>query len=338
MADAVKGTVEEHAQHVLTKFNGEEDLRALIARSYMKQIGNFFKDKDKALSFLSGVISATQRNPKLLDCTPTSVINSFMKMAELRLMPSDVSGEAFVIPFNNKKKDGVQWVSVMEAQFQLGYKGLVTLFFRAGIKRIYADVIRENDKYSLINGELVHEIDMLKSKKDRGAWIGAYGRIILPSGEEAVKFMNREDILEHAKKFSKSYTTDKSPWKEENDPELWMPKKTVLIQMSKLVPKSDEIINAIGEDNKGSKIGEEKPAFNIEECEKKLLACETQDQLASAWAILPVEAKLELTDVKNEVKQRLATPAIEAPKEDVPMTPEEMAEIMAEDAKNNPQT
>ena len=60
-----------------------------------------------------------QRTPKLLECTPETLLNSCMTMASLKLMPSGVSGEAFVLPYKNK--------GVMEAQFQLGYQGLVTL-------------------------------------------------------------------------------------------------------------------------------------------------------------------------------------------------------------------
>lgn len=329
MAD--KQATEEHAQHALTVFKDENDLKKMLANTYMKQITNFFGDNDRAMRFLSGVMAATQRNPKLLTCTPTSVINSFMTMAQLQLMPSDVSGEAYVLPYNNSKKEGVKWISVMEAQFQIGYKGLVTLFYRAGVKKIHADVIRENDTYSMINGDLTHEIDMRKSRKERGAWIGAYVRMMLPSGEEAVKFMNREDILEHGKKFSKSYSNDKSPWNEDNDPELWMPKKTVLVQMSKLVPKNDAIITAIANDNKDSNINDTKPAFSLEDCEKKLLECTTPEQLASAWAIIPMEAKIELTQVKNEIKAKLVAP----PQIEPPITAEEVKEIEAEDAKKN---
>lgn len=49
--------------------------------------------------------------PKLIDCTQESLIAAFMKCAELKIYPSSVSGEAFILPYNEK--------GVMKAQFQL---------------------------------------------------------------------------------------------------------------------------------------------------------------------------------------------------------------------------
>ena len=61
--------------------------------------------------------------------------------------------------------------------------------------------------------------------------------------------MSKKQILDIGKKFSQSFSTDFSPWKESNDPELWMWKKTCLKQVSKLVPKNEVLIRAIEYDN-----------------------------------------------------------------------------------------
>ena len=228
----------------VAKFNTADDLKLMLAKEHMKQIKNFFTDEDRAMRFMSSVMAAVQRTPKLLECTPTSLINSFMIMAQLRLMPSGVSGEAYVIPYG-----GV-------AQFQLGYQGLVTLFYRAGIKKLVSEIVRENDVFGMVNGELSHEIDLTKSMEQRGTPVGAYTRFTLPSDETVTKYMNHEDIIAHAKRFSKAFTKPDSPWNAKNDPELWMWKKTTLIQGAKLVPKSDEIAHAMTEDNKDSVIGD----------------------------------------------------------------------------------
>ena len=42
-------------------------------------------------------MSSVQKLPALLECEPLTVVNSFMTMAQLGLMPSDVSGEAYVL-------------------------------------------------------------------------------------------------------------------------------------------------------------------------------------------------------------------------------------------------
>lgn len=73
-------------------------------------------DEDKARKFLSAVVSCFQTVPDLAKCTPESLMSSFMKIAEFDMFPSNVSGQAYVLPYKNFSK------GTTEAQFQLGYK------------------------------------------------------------------------------------------------------------------------------------------------------------------------------------------------------------------------
>ena len=224
----------------------ETDLKLFLHKNYMAQIKNFFGDEKQSLKFLSSVMTDVQKNPKLLESNPTSLVNAYMTMAQLGLMPSGVSGEAYVLPYNKGNQGLI-------AQFQLGYQGLITLFFRAGGESIRSEIVRENDKFSFINGQITHEIDIFKSNADRGKPIGAYA-IAKINGTEIAKVMNAKDILDMGKNFSKSFDTSFTPWKVENDPELWMWKKTVLKQLGKLMPKNETIFRAIAEDNKDSRL------------------------------------------------------------------------------------
>jgi recombination protein RecT len=235
-------------------FESVQDLKTVLATQYMKQINNYFGDDKKALAFMSAVVSATQRIPALIECTPVSVINSFMTMAQLGFMPSSVSGEAYVLPYNNSKKVGNEWVTVKEAQFQLGYQGLVTLFYRSGVKQIAAEIVFANDKFEYVNGQVHHTPDVFS--EDRGKPVGAYVVVTLPGGGVVNKVMSAKEILDIAKKFSKSFGGKHSPWDEESDTQRWMWKKTVLKQVAKLVPKNEMIVSAIAEDNKDSIIGD----------------------------------------------------------------------------------
>ena len=237
----------------------ETDLKLFLATNYMAQIKNFLGDEQKALKFLSSVMADVQRNPKLLECTPPSIINAYITMAQLGFMPSGVSGESYVLPYNNSKKVGNAWVKVMEAQLQVGYQGLVTLFYKAGCEKITSGIVRKNDKATMVDGELRHEVDLGLSSVERGEAIGAYVSVLF-RGEKNTKYMNGKDILAHAKNFSKSYDPDgkNSPWNPENDPELTMWTKTVLKQQSKLLPKNETINIAISIDNKDSRISDVK--------------------------------------------------------------------------------
>ncbi len=235
----------------LQLFKSELDLKKTLAGEYRKTIENYLGSPEKALEFLSNVVESVRRTPKLLECVPSTVISSFITMASLKLMPSGVSGEAFVLPYKNK--------GVLEAQFQLGYQGIVTLLYRAGARSVVAELVREQDTFKLVNGKVLHEVNPLKSRKDRGSVIGAYAIITTATGGTVESFMRMEDILSHAQRFSKSYGGDFSPWNPESDPEGWMPRKTVLKQASKLAPKNESLLRAIAEDNKDSVIGDRLP-------------------------------------------------------------------------------
>lgn len=227
----------------ITPFKSELELKSFMAKNYLTQITNFFSDEKQAMKFMSSMMASIQKTPALMQCQPASLINSFMTMAQLGLMASDVSGEAYVLPYKDK------------AQFQLGYQGIITLFYRAGGQSVRAEIVRAEDNFSYENGIIKHKIDILKSNKQRGQAVGAYA-IATVNGVEISKVMNHEDILLMGSKFSKSFSTSFSPWKLENDPELWMWKKTVLKQLAKMLPKNETINKAIAADNEDSVVSD----------------------------------------------------------------------------------
>lgn len=241
----------------VTEIKTDVDLKLFLHQNYFNQIKNFFSDEKQAMKFLSSVMADVQKNKALMGCEMLSVINSYMTMAQLGLMPSGVSGEAYVLPYkkNTKNPDGKTWTTTMLAQFQLGYQGLITLFYRAGGSSVRAEIVRKNDEFSYVNGQIKHSIDIFKSNKERGEAIGAYA-IALVNGVEIAKAMNSVDILAMGKAFSKSFDSKHTPWNEESDPELWMWKKTVLKQLGKMLPKNETINRAIAEDNKDSIISD----------------------------------------------------------------------------------
>lgn len=282
----------------IQKFSDENDLKKVFAQNYMKQINNYFGDDKRALRFLSGVVSAVQRNPALLNCSPITVINSFMVMAQLQLMPSGVSGEAYVIPY-----DG-------EAQFQLGYQGIVTLFYRAGVKSIASEIVYKNDFFEVVNSVIDHRPDVFSD--DRGAAIGAYAIVTLGTGGIVSKVMSKKEIILIGKRFSKSFKSKFTPWDENNDPQLWMWKKTVLKQIAKLVPKNDTIVNAIAIDNQDSVIADQR----IE------AAVDSQDSLKMGSLLIPPKTDEKTTKAKG--KKAPAKKADQAKAEDAESSEEEI--------------
>lgn len=88
------------------------------------------------------VISAALRSPDLLNCCPASILKSAMTATSLGLECDGLLGGAYLVPFNNRS------TGKKEAQFIVGYRGLIDLARRSGnIKSIEAHVVREGDHF-----------------------------------------------------------------------------------------------------------------------------------------------------------------------------------------------
>lgn len=223
------------------------EFKRILVSNYKNQLQAQLGDERTAQIFMANAMSLLQVTPELIECEPSTFFNGLLMMASLGLMPSSVSGEAYLIPRWNSKKGH------KEAQFQLGYQGIVTLLYSAGIQSVDGAIVYEKDGFELINKEIKHSVNPLLKKSDRGKKIGAYTKVKY-RGEWTYHFMNGEDIEAHGKKFSQTYDKSFSPWR--NDPEGWMWLKTVLKQHSKLLPKNAKLSQAIAEDNKESVIHE----------------------------------------------------------------------------------
>jgi len=221
----------------ITIFKDVQDFRNYLAKTQQAKIVNFFGgDKQKALKFLSAAVTAVEQTPELLKCIPQSLTNSLVKMASFNFMPSDVSGQAYIVPYRRK--------DVMEAKFQLGYRGWIEIIYRAGVDKIEARVVRENDEFDITDDGIVHKFDWKKSNKERGDIIGVYA-IAHFRGQKFWEYMHIDDIKEHAKKYSKTFSNKDSAW---NTSFEWMAKKTVIKQLVKLLPMTEEMQEAWKED------------------------------------------------------------------------------------------
>lgn len=183
------------------------------------------------------VLSAISVNPKLGSCTPASFLGAMMTSAQLGLEVNTPLGQAYVLPYLNK--------GVLEAQFQLGYKGLIDLAYRSGdVEVIQAHVVYENDEFECEYGldpKLTHK----PADADRGEPIKVYAVFKTKSGGFGFEVMSMEDVKKHAAKYSKSYRSSYSPW-ETNFEE--MAKKTVLKRVLKYAPLKSDFVRAAVQD------------------------------------------------------------------------------------------
>lgn len=183
------------------------------------------------------VLSAISVNPKLGSCTPASFLGAMMTSAQLGLEVNTPLGQAYVLPYLNK--------GVLEAQFQLGYKGLIDLAYRSGdVEVIQAHVVYENDEFECEYGldpKLTHK----PTDADRGEPIKVYAVFKTKSGGFGFEVMSMEDVKKHAAKYSKSYGSSYSPWKTNFEE---MAKKTVLKRVLKYAPLKSDFVRAAVQD------------------------------------------------------------------------------------------
>lgn len=183
-------------------------------------------------------------NPKLKVCTPESLLGAVMQCAQLGLEPS-ILGHAYLVPYRNKKKDerGREIGYVDEAQFQIGYKGLIELARRTGqISSIMAQAVHEKDEFEYeygINEKLKH----VPADGDRGPVVKYYAYAKFKDGGYSFLVMSRKDIEQHRDRFSKAKSY--GPWVDHFDE---MAKKTVLKALMKYMPISVEFAKAIAQD------------------------------------------------------------------------------------------
>lgn len=181
-----------------------------------------------AEKFTRMAITAVNKNPALAQCTMSSFFSALMNAAQAGLEPNSPLGEAYLIPYRNKGQ--------MEVQYVVGYQGRLKWAHRDHVI-VTARVVYENDEFSFqygMNEELIHK----PALTNRGKPIAFYATWKSKDyGSESFTVMSKEDVDEHAKKFSKAYSSGSSPWVTNYES---MALKTVVIQALKYAPKSME--------------------------------------------------------------------------------------------------
>lgn len=183
------------------------------------------------------VLSAISSNPRLADCSPSSFLGAMMTAAQLGVEPNTPLGQAYLIPYNNNKK------RIIECQFQLGYKGLIDLAYRSGqVNNIQAHTVYENDEFEYSLG-LDPVLKHTPAKSNRGKPEYFYAVFKTKDGGHGFEVMSYEDVLNHARRYSKSFGD--GPWKTNFEE---MAKKTVLKRVLKYAPLKTDFVRAVSAD------------------------------------------------------------------------------------------
>lgn len=190
-----------------------------------------------AASFATSVLQITNSNELLKRATNESVFNAACMAATLNLPINNAFGFAYIIPYEKRKEN------IVEAQFQLGYKGLIQLAQRSGqFKQIEVCAVYENDT----DEDVFKRLTSFIPKKGYGEIIGYISYFKLLNGYEARLFMDMDELKQHATKYSKSYKNGYGNWADNF--EAMASKTVVKLLLSKQAPLSIDMQKAIQAD------------------------------------------------------------------------------------------
>lgn len=241
-------STQENAKNAIMKPTEQKSLKELIEKN-LSELGRALPEHLRPERIVRIALTAVATNPELAKCTPASFMGSLFMAAQIGIEP--IGGRAYLIPFKNNKKVGDSWTSTLEAQFVLGYKGLIELFYRhdsslsIDMHQVYANDYLEYEYGT--NSFLKHR----PATKDRGDVVGFYAVAKLKHGASVFLYMTKDDCLAHGMQHSKTYNKKESafhsssPWS--SDPDS-MCLKTVIIQLAKVLPLSVELQRAISAD------------------------------------------------------------------------------------------
>ncbi len=200
----------------------QESLRAILPRDVTPQ------------RIVRVTLAALQSQPKLLQCSPQSVLLSLMQAAVVGLEPDGGPlGHGYLAPFWNGKAQR------LECKFICGYRGLIKMARNSGeIADVWAEVVREGDEFSYELGlapNMTHRRN--DSTADPGALRYAYAVARFRDGERKFVVLNRAEI-EAIKAVSPSRDKNGNltgPWLD-FEPEMW--KKSAVRRLWKMLPLS----------------------------------------------------------------------------------------------------
>lgn len=194
----------------------------------------------KPAQFAQIIITELKQSAKMQAAfrqNPSSLFASILHCAELGLSPSRMSGEFYFSADNGIVKPII------------GYRGLCTLMLRnKNVSAIYCETVHEGDEFEYelgMNPKLIHKpTDPIRNSE---TLTHVYAVAKMRYGESPFKVLTKAEILSVV-----ALIPGAGDWyfNDAKDPLLWLPRKTGIKQLSKLVPKDYFCSYAVGVDDR----------------------------------------------------------------------------------------
>lgn len=212
----------------------EQQIKQFLLAS-QNQINSLLADKDRAKKFLAASLMVAS-NQALIRCTPESIVNALVAVAQLDLNPDTNIGHVYIVPYKDS------------AQLQIGYKGFIQLLFRAGWL-IKAFPVYNCDQFSYKFTGWVNEVNFTpmigERQEDNNNWVYENMRGVYVVARHSVTNDEYSDFF--SKNIIEKIRMRSQNQKKPNQPEhIWfdwyaeMAKKTGIKKLAKVLPLGDE--------------------------------------------------------------------------------------------------
>lgn len=209
----------------------KENLAALLSQeNVVSQIRPILPKHLTIDRLVKCVLLAAARQPKLLECTTTSIVRAVMTAAELGLEPTGTLGHGYIVPYGT------------EATLIPGYRGLITLARRSGMmKKIEARVVYAEDVFDVelgLDSKLVHKPNFDADPSDANIrFVYAVAELVDGSTQFEVMTRKQVDGIRNRSKAARN-----GPWVTDY---AEMARKTVVRRLCKYLPLSVEMVKAL---------------------------------------------------------------------------------------------
>ena len=176
-------------------------------------------------------LTLIRKNPDLANCTTESFLGALMTCSQLGFEPGSPTQEAYIIPRKG------------QAEFQLGYQGMVTLFYQHPMAAsLKVETVYEKDYFEHEEGLEERLVHRPYQNGPRGNAVAYYSVATLSNGGKTFKVMYPTEIETRRQRSS---SPNSPAWRNDYDE---MAKKTVLRNHFKALPKSTALARAMAHD------------------------------------------------------------------------------------------
>jgi recombination protein RecT len=214
-----------------------DQMRPEIARALPKHM-----DPDRMARV---ALTLVRQNPQLGLVVPETFLGALMTCSQLGLEPGPL-GHAWIIPRKRTLDNGDR---ILEANFQLGYKGVIELARRSGqvakivARTVYSEELRLGQFSAGYEGSddiVTHQPILIGEKGTPSLY---YGIAKLTNAEIYTAFLTPGDVEERHRK--RSSAPNSPAWRNDFDSMAW---KSCVVEMRRWLPQSPELEQALAMD------------------------------------------------------------------------------------------